>query len=253
MKIPGNVAFALLLFAASGFCGRDVAFIGLTGTQAPAIEKTFNRHFLEHLAMMPGVRALNTIEIANLRERTSASFSIASMTPAFFTSLKRFASDSTLVIWGRVKECMVRPARFGVVGAGIKGSLTIELTIYDLAVQDFVFSGDASAATFVKKGFVLWWPVEKAIQISAQERTQVIDVLEIKSVSACGQILNSFLLHETNQKNKKDRWPTVKKKKTTEVEQPPATDTLNQEPLFEEDPSDFEKPDSTAANPANQK
>jgi hypothetical protein len=251
MKNAGNVIIILLLFAASGFCVRDVAFLGLTGTQAPAIEKTFSRHFLEHLAMMPEVRALNSIEVARLRERTSANFSIGSMTPAFFTSLKRFSSDSMLLIWGRVKECTVKPARFWGVGSGIKGSLTMELSIYDLAVQDFVFSGDASVATFVKKGIVLWWPVEKAIQIAAQERAQVIDKLEIKSVSACGQILYSLLLHETNQQNKKGKWPTDKREKATVVEQPAAIDTLHQEPLFEEDPVDFEIPDSTAANPEN--
>jgi hypothetical protein len=243
-KTVMGATLAIVLFAFSGFCDKEVAFIGLTGAQAPAIEKTFNRHFLEDLAMIPGVHSLNTIEIANLRERTSSDFDIVSMTPALFASLKRFASDSTLVIWGRVKECSIRPERFWVIGAGIRGTLAIELTIYDLAGGKFIYIGDVKASTLEKKGIVLWWSVERALQISAQERTQILDDIELKGVYASGRILSTLMLNETSQKSQKGKWPSDSAKKTQKSnlnKNPP-----NEEPpVIDEEPADFGSTDST--------
>jgi hypothetical protein len=247
MKASAVAAIAVLSFAFSAFCGKEVAFIGLTGAQGPAIEKTFNRHFLEYLALMPDVHSLNTIEIANLRERTSGNFDIVAMTPALFTSLKRFVSDSTLIIWGRVKECTVRPERFWVIGAGIRGTLTIELTIYNLAARKFIYIGDVKATTLKKKGVVLWWSVEKALQISAQERTQILEDIEVNGISASGRILSTLMLNETSQETKKGKWPSDSAKKaqksalnkTPPNEEPPAIDEV---------PADFEEADSTVVD-----
>lgn len=252
MKTSMNTVFALLLCTSFAFGVKEVAFIGLTGAQAPAIEKTFNRHFLEHLAMMPDVRSLNTIELANLRERTSGNFDILSMTPALFSSLKRFVSDSTLVIWGRVKECTVRPERFWVAGAGIRGTLTIELSIYSIARGVFVYIGDVTASTLKKKGFVLWGSVKNALQISADERVQIIDDIELKGVAASARILNSLMLNETITKEKKGKWPTDSANKAQESAK--IKIPLNEEPpAIEEDPSNFEAVDSTAVDSTKQK
>lgn len=248
MKAFACAVLAVLLSACSGFCDKEVAFIGLTGDQAPAIEKTFNRHFLEYLEMMPNIHSLNTIEIANLRERTSGNFNIASMTPALYSSLKRFVSDSTLVIWGRVKECTIRPERFWVIGAGIRGTLTIELTIYDLADRHFVYIGDVKATTLEKKWFVLWWPVEEALQVSAQERTQIIDDIELKNISASGRILNTIMLTETTRKEKKGKWPSDSSKKTQEPALKKKQPENEEPPVTDEEPSDFETVDSTTAD-----
>lgn len=252
MKPSMNTVFALLLFTSCVFAGKEVAFIGLTGAQAPAIEKTFNRHFLEHLAMMPDVRSLNTIEIANLRERTSGNFDIASMTPSLLASLKRFVSDSTLVVWGRVKECTIRPERFWVVGAGIRGTLNIELTIYSIARGVFVYIGDVKVTTLKKKGIVLWGSVNNALQVSADERTQLIDDIELKGVAASARILNTLMLNETISKEKKGSRPSDSAKKAQESAQNKLP--LNEEPpVIEEDPSNFDVIDSTAVDSTKQK
>jgi hypothetical protein len=253
MKTLLRTIFAVLLFTSCVFGGKEVAFIGLTGAQAPAIEKTFNRHFLEHLAMMPDVRSLNTIEIANLRERTSGNFDIASMTPSLLASLKRFVSDSTLVIWGRVKECSIKPEKFWVIGAGIRGTLTIELTIYSIARGVFIYIGDVKTTALKKKGIVLWGNVEKALQVSAQERTQLIDDIELKGVAASARILKTLMLNETISKEKKGKWPADsannKAQKSAQNNTPP-----NEEPpIIEEDPSNFEAVDSTAVDSTKQK
>jgi len=252
MRALAGITLAVLFFAFSGFCDKEVAFIGLTGAQAPAIEKTFNRHFLEYLALMPDVHSLNTIEIANLRERTSGNFDIVSMTPALFASLKRFVSDSTLVIWGRVKECTVKPERFWVIGAGIRGTLTIELTIYNFANGEFIYIGDVQATTLEKKGVVLWWSVERALQVSAQERTQILDDIELKGISASGRILSTLMLSETSQKIKKAKWPSDSAKKAQKSalnKNPP-----NEEPaVINEEPSDLEATDSMVVDSTKQK
>jgi hypothetical protein len=243
----------VLLLAHGGFCDKEVAFIGLTGSQAPAIEKTFNRHFLENLAMMPGIHSLNSIEIANLRERTSGDFDITTMTPTLFSSFKRFASDSTLVVWGRVKECSVRPERFWVIGAGIRGTLIIELSIYNLADRNFDFIGDVTATTLEKKGVVLWWSVEKALQISAQQRSQILDDIELKGVSASGRIFSTLMLSETSKTAKKTKWQLDSAKNakgSPKLKQFPPNE---EPPVMDEEPADFEAHDSTAVDSTKQK
>jgi hypothetical protein len=134
------------------------------------------------------------------------------------------------------------------VGAGIRGTLIIELTIYNFADQHFIYIGDVTVTTLEKKWFVLWWPVEKALEISAQERTQILDDIEIKEVSASGRILSTLMLTETSQKGKKGKSSSDSSKNTRgaalnkklpENEEPPATD---------EEPADFEAVDSTSAD-----
>lgn len=252
MRALAGTTLAVLLFAFSGFCDKEVAFIGLTGAQAPAIEKTFNRHFLEHLALMPDVLSLNTIEIANLRERTSGNFDIVSMTPALFSSLKRFVSDSTLIIWGRVKECTVRPERFWVIGAGIRGTLNIELTIYNLATREFIYIGDVKTTTLEKKGVVLWWSVERALQISSQERTQILDDIEVEAVSASSRIISTLMLSEASQKTKKGKRPSdsAKKAQKSALNKIPPNE---EPPVIDEVPADFEATDSTVVDSTKQK
>lgn len=253
MKLNAIVVCALLTVTGTGFCEREVAFIGLTGAGAPAIEKGFNRHFLEHLAMMPDVRSLNTIEIANLRERTSGNFNIASMKPTLFASLRRFASDSTLVIWGSIRECSIRPSRFWIVGAGIQSTLTIELSVYNLANRQFIYCGDASITNLKKKWFVLWGSVDKAIQIPAEERAQLLDEIEIKGVYASGRILSTILTHEKTSLTKKGQWPPDIEKKPLEPAASPLLEKKSplqgsenvEQPVVEEEPVDFEKKDSS--------
>jgi hypothetical protein len=176
------------------------------------------------------------------------------MTPArLFTSLDRFISDSTLVIWGKVKECTVKPGRFWVVGAGIKGTLTIELTVFNPASRQFVFIGDAKAESLVKKWFVLWWPVENAIEISSQERARTIDELDGKAVSESCRILSAVFLHETTHEKKKNQWPAPSDKKpvgpaktpTLEKKTPPPGPDVEKPQVVDEEPVDFEKTDST--------
>jgi len=257
MKRFMNVAALVLLSASCGFCTRDAVFIGLTGEGAPSIEKSFTRHFQDNLAMMPDVRSMNSIEVDNLRERTSGRFSSATMTPALYSSLKRFVTDSTYVIWGRVKECVVKPERFWYVGAGIRGTLTLEISVYDFANRQFIYIGNASSTILQKKWFILWWPVDNAIEISARERTQLIDELELKSVTASSRILSTIMLHERIAKREQGKLSSDIDKRPvgsgqTMNKKNPA-DSNNEEPTFiEDEPTDFEatKP-KTADQPSS--
>jgi len=257
MKTVTSAAVLLLLVLVSGgFCARDVAFIGLTGQGAPAIEKEYTRLLQEQIDLLPDVHSLNSIEIDKLRECTGGRFGSTAFTPALARSLRRFVTDSALVVWGRVRECTVRPERFWVVGAGIRGTLQMDLTIYDFSNRKFIYIGDASATLLVKKWFVFLRPVDKAIEISTQERTQIIDKLENKSVSAAAGVIGSILLHEHIIKNKPGKSSAGYEKKEFEpgesnspAQEETNPDKENQEPtFFEEEPADFELPEKKAAD-----
>jgi hypothetical protein len=191
------VLFCILL---SGVYGREVVFIGLSGDGAPAIEKSFTRLLQEQFAVMPDVHAVDDIELQRLRARIE-NYSYPHLTSPLLAALNRFAPDSSLVIWGMIKECTVKPVRHLFIKAALSGSLTIELALYNLADRAYVYIGDAKAATEVAKGFVFWEPVEESVQISSIERDQIFNDLELKAASASGRIIQSLVAHEKKQHN----------------------------------------------------
>ena len=219
MKTTCICALAILFFAGRGFCGKEVVFIGLSGEGAPAIEKTFTRLLQEQLVVMTDVHVVDDVELQRLRARIE-NFTYPHFTAPLLGTLSRFVPDSSLVIWGMVKEHTVKPVRRFLIKAALSGTLTIELAIYNLADRSCVYAGDATASTEVAKGFVFFGPVEEDVQISALDREEVFNALELKAASASGRVIQALISHENSQKTKRFRDtlpPPGNEKKSTEA------------------------------------
>jgi hypothetical protein len=202
MKRIIAVTGIVMLFAAHGFCAREVVYLGCAGEGAPGIEKTFNRLFEEYCATFPEIHLIDNDEVKRVQSRIGH-FSYPAMTAPLAAILKRCAPDTALVIRGMVKSCSIRPVRRYFFDATIRGDLTIELTIYNLSRKSYAYIGDARATVTVDKGFLFWFgPIENAVQVSAVERSAILDKLQEGAVNDCGRILRAVLLNERSGKNR---------------------------------------------------
>jgi hypothetical protein len=184
----------------SAWCARPVVFLGLANQGAPALEKNLTRVIEEHFATLSEVSFINNEESKRLQSRMDQ-HTYPVMTSSLAASLKRFAPDSAFIVWAMVRECTVKPVRSFFFKAQVRGKLILELTIFHFGVKSYAYVGEAKAGLKQDKGFLFWFgSVEDAVRISAQERTQLIDNLQVKAAIAAGGVLNALLLHERSQK-----------------------------------------------------
>ena len=122
MKTAIATFYAMLVCAAAAGAGTDIVFIGFSGQETPAIEKSFTRLFQEQLATLPDVNSISGDELLRLQSRINH-FTYPVMTSSLVTMINRCAPDTALVIWIKAKECRIRPVRRYFFGSAIKGSI----------------------------------------------------------------------------------------------------------------------------------
>ncbi|MBN2035570.1 MAG: hypothetical protein JW768_02390 [Chitinispirillaceae bacterium] len=200
MSIVRTTGMLLLLFAMSTWCAKPVVFLGLANEGAPAIEKSFTRLIEEHFATLSEVSFINNEESKRLQARMDQ-YTYPVMTSSLAASLKRFSHDSAFIVWAMVRECTVQPVRHFFFKAKLHGTLIIELTIFHFGKRTFAYTGEAHASLTQDKGLIFWFgPVEDAVQVTAQERAQLIEKLQVKAAISAGDVLNALLLHERSKK-----------------------------------------------------
>ena len=76
--------------------------------------------------------------------------------PVNFGGSEQYCSDSTVFIWGAVKNYSVRPARKNLIQGVARGEITVSLTMYSLRYKDYAFCGDVAYECEEPKGFVFF-------------------------------------------------------------------------------------------------
>ncbi|MBN2188124.1 MAG: hypothetical protein JW699_01620 [Chitinispirillaceae bacterium] len=224
MSFLRNAVFASIVAATAVPGVTPVVFIGLSNQGAPAIEKNLSRLIEEHLGTMADVSLIANDETRRLQSQIDQ-FSYPVMTSNLAAALKRCAPDSSLIVWGMVRDCTVRPVRSLFFNAKIRATLTIELTVFNLATKAYAYVGDASARLDRDKGFIFWFgPVENAVTLSAPEKTELVEKLQVEGVKACGRVLQTLFVHDRSKKEKKNPPSGISKKEVT-VEPSPVDDT----------------------------
>jgi|WetSurMetagenome_2_1015567.scaffolds.fasta_scaffold86677_4 hypothetical protein len=225
MTIPRMFPAAIIMLAATVWCGTPVIFIGISSQQAPAIEKNLTRLMEEQFATSSEGSLLLNDEAKYLQSRIDQ-FTYPAMTARLVAALNRFAPDSALIVWGMVRECSIKPVRRYFFKARVKASMTIELTVYRLGAEAYAYIGDVKAVLVRDKGFIFWFgPIENAIQISAPERAELLESLQIEGAkSASGVLQNLLQYHRTKDRVKEPPPGITEKKVTIEPASPEETD-----------------------------
>jgi hypothetical protein len=217
-------ALLLAFLPIAAWCGTPVIFIGLSGKSAPGIEKNLSMLIEERLSTIGDVFLIMNEESKNLQSHINQ-YSYPAITAPLIKALKRFAPDSALIVWGRVRECSIKPARHYFFNAQINALLNIELTMFNMGTHSYAYIGDAKANLKRDKGFILWFgSIEDAVQISASERSELLESLQVEGAKSTANVLQTLLLYYRS-KNRTKELPTGITAKKVTSEPSPAEDT----------------------------
>ena len=196
-----TVLFAIILNISICFAGSEVVFIGLYGEGAPAVEKTYDRLLREHLSVLPQIHSADYVQ--SQRYSNMIKFdTYPTVSENLVKSLITLASDTTLFVWGTVKEYRIKPIRKAFFFSKLKGELTIGLNMYSLSRGEYAYCGNVKAVAFKSKGMVGFRPVEKITHISALDRAEILEKLEYDAVEASGRMISAVVRSESSQTDK---------------------------------------------------
>lgn len=191
MKIAEKAACFLSVLVWMCSAGYEVVFIGLQGEGAPAVEKTYDRLLREHLSVMPEVNAADYLQSQKYAKMISfQDYPVVSK--SLVEALEPIANDTTLFVWGTVKEFKITPQRKMLFWVKLKGELTIVLNMYTLSNRDYAYSGDVKAVAYKSRGMAGIGSLEKLVHISALDRAELLEKLEFEAVRISGQMISEL-------------------------------------------------------------
>jgi len=195
-------ALCLILFVAAFTLSRakdiDVVIIGLTQGSAPAFEESFDKKLREQVAVMQDLYAVDYVQ-SQLYRRKIRFDDYPTVSRKLVESLKQYCTDTTVFVWGAVKNYSIQGQRRDIVKGFILGELTVSLTLYSLRYKDFAFAGDITATVEKRKGFVFFGSAREEILISAIEKKEITEELleqaALRSAQMIGAVIRSERLH----------------------------------------------------------
>lgn len=209
MTLVRPVMILLCVSVAAAWCDTPVIFIGLSGQGAPGIEKNLTRLMEEQFALGNGMTLVQNDESRRLSSRID-DFAYPTVTAPLATALRRFAPDSALFVWGRVRECSVKPLRRYFFTAHLQATLVVELTVFNLGTRSYAYIGDAKAVIKREKGFIFWFGrIEDGLSVSAAEKAELIELLQVEGAKSSGTVLQTLLAHTRSKNRGKEPSPGV--------------------------------------------
>lgn len=176
----------------------NVAFIGISGENAPSLEKGYESLLRERLSMEAVFFTKDYHECQKFR-RAIRFDDYTSVSRNYLDNLVRFADDSTLVVWGTVKNFQLNYQQKKLIFTGIKGELLIGLYIYSLNKRDFLFIGDISADVYKSKGIGF---LNSKQPISAKDRAELISMLQREAAAnSCRTIFEAIRVKNAERQN----------------------------------------------------
>jgi hypothetical protein len=181
------VAFPCMVFAR----GADILYLGLTGPAASSVEGEFGRNLRELLPTAPNIGVYDEQRTGMCRKKLRSE-GHSTVSEVLLRSLEPFCSDTTLVVWGRVEKLDFRPRRRLLVRGAVDAGLAIKLIGYSLLEKKYLFGGTLAVDTSISKGFIFFYPLDRAVRVEALERERITGYLARKSAHyAAGLIVDA--------------------------------------------------------------
>jgi len=176
----------------------EVAIIGLADGGAPAIEESFDKRLREKVAVMPDLYAVDYLQSQTYRRKIRFD-EFSTVSRKLVEALKQYCTDTTVFVWGSVKNYGIQGERRDLIKGFVTGNLTVSLTIYSLRYKDYAFTGDIAATTEIRKGFVFFGSAREEILISALDKKeiteQLLDKASLQSAAMIEAVIRSERLH----------------------------------------------------------
>lgn len=188
------ILMIVLVLPIKSLASKTIAFIGLSGNNAPSLEKGYEQQLRERLSMEENLNASDYLECQKFR-RIIKFDDYPEVSQKHLETLVNFSNDSTMILWAAVKNFEITPKRKKIFCCGIQGQLQIVLHLYNLSKKEFLFVGDITAFSFKPKSigiFKIWQP------ISANERSELIEMLQTEAVNNSCRIISAAIRTEKN-------------------------------------------------------
>jgi hypothetical protein len=169
-----------------------VVFLGILPGGAPEFEKRFTELLREQISVISGVGIADYDDTQYLKKRTDFEDSPV-ITRSFIEKLIQMTTEKTLVVWGAISQCTIKPVRRWLVGAEAVGTLTLSLTMYSLDFHEYAYIGDIECTARVLKPPVFFRSVDKVTHITASERGDIIAELQDRAARKSVDVINGII------------------------------------------------------------
>lgn len=156
--------------------GIEVVVIGVGSGGAPSFEDAFDQRLREALSVTPELYTTDYLQTQNYRRKIHFD-EFPTVSRKLVESLRQYCSDSTIFVWGKIKNYSIEAQRTYLIRSEIHGEITVTLTMYSLRYKDYAFSGDVQCSFEKPKGLIFFGPVDEALHISGLERAEITDKL----------------------------------------------------------------------------
>ena len=170
----------------------NIVYMGIVPGGAPEFEERFDDRVREQVAVIPGTDLVDYNDTEYLKKKTDFIDSPV-LSRSFIESLMLVASDKTVVVWGKVSDFSIKPARCWLLGAEAVGSLTLVLTMYSLGFHEYAFLGDVTCRASVPKPPAFFRSVDKVTHITASDRAEIIKELQKQAAEKSTDILSDVI------------------------------------------------------------
>jgi hypothetical protein len=179
MKIPALIKCWWLTIVVPAVIlakGIEVVVIGVGSGGAPSFEDAFDQRLREDLSVTPELYTADYLQTQNFRRKIHFD-DYPAVSRKLVESLKQYCSDSTIFVWGKIKDYSIEGVRRYLIRSSIYGEITFTLNMYSLRYKDYAFSGDVRCSFEKPKGLIFFGPVDEELHISGSERTEITEKL----------------------------------------------------------------------------
>jgi|GEM_PF-1170783 hypothetical protein len=198
MKLKRATVFLLLMMTAPvAVSAKDieVVLIGVTRGDSPAFEESFDKRLRENLSTMQDLSIADYPQSQLYRRKVHFDeFPVVSR--KLIESLKLYCTDTTVFVWGAVKNCVLKGIRRYLLEGRVRGELAISLNVYSLRYKEYAFLGDIQTEAEKPKGFIVFGSAEEEIMISALDRKEITDRLLEQAALKCAGMIGSVIRSE---------------------------------------------------------
>jgi hypothetical protein len=178
--------FSVLFFISSASVQtKNVLFLGLFNQKGEHVESSVEQALRNELSADSKFRLVSATETQiHLRELER----LGTTPLERFVPPKTRIGDSTIVIWGVVKESSIRPRHFMLLWGKADAVLTIDIFIGEFKNNVFYYRGELTAQASKFKGFLHLGSAQKKVHISVADRLELTGQLQSQMVRSVSDI-----------------------------------------------------------------
>lgn len=167
----------------------NIVFLGLSGDNAPSLETGLETLLREKITTNDNFSISDYLESQRFRKYIKFDDS-PTVSTNNLNSLHQITGDSSLIIWGSIKNFQISNNRKTLIFSRIKGELTVGLHIYCQWLKKVLFVGNVDAVQYKGKKLSLKKVIEP---VSVIDRSDLISLLQNEAANEFCRITEAVI------------------------------------------------------------